>query len=163
MLLTSLIVFFSLLAGRLWLATFTRVDVLSTSNGEHNVCVRAGRLVWRRLGGVPHPSHHALRATCMQVLPFVEMHCRWELQEECSDLHALMERFDSERELESHELGRSLLFMIRNDDIGYPAMAQSALPQAREDPFALIWERLAAAEVAIQDLQPQVPLLQGFA
>ena len=42
-------------------------------------------------------------------------------------------------------------------------MAQSALPQAREDPFALIRERLAAAEVAIQDLQPHVPLLQGFA
>ena len=93
----------------------------------------------------------------MQVLPLVEMYCRWELQEECGDLHALMERFNSELELETHHLGRSLLFMIQNDEIGFPAMAQVDVPQAREDPFALIRERLAAAEFAIQDLQPQVP------
>ena len=157
MLLTSLSVFFSLLSGYLCLATFTCVDVFSVSIGDHNFCVGAGRLVWRRHAGLPHPSHHSIRATCMQVLPLVEMYCRWELQEECGHLYALMQRFDSELELETHHLGRSLLFMIRNDDIGFPAMAQVDVPQAREDPFALIRERLAAAEFAIQDLQPQVP------
>ena len=125
--------------------------------------MRAGRLVWRRHGGLPLPSHHAIRATCMQVLPLVEMYIKWELQEECGDLRALMERFDSEPELESHELGRSLLFMIRHDEIGFPVMAQLDAPRAREDPFAIIRERLAAAEYAIHDLQPQVPLLRGFA
>jgi len=57
----------------------------------------------------------------MQLLPLVEMYCRWELLEDCSNLEALMWRFDSEAELESNDLGRALLFMIRNDEDGLPA------------------------------------------
>ena len=45
------------------------------------------------------------------------MFCKWELQEDCTNLRALMLRFDSEEELDSHELGRSLLFMVRNEDV----------------------------------------------
>jgi hypothetical protein len=54
----------------------------------------------------------------MQLLPLVEMYCRWELEEDCSDLNALMRRFDSESVLETHELGRSLLLMLRDEDDG---------------------------------------------
>lgn len=54
----------------------------------------------------------------MQLLPLVEMYCKWELKEDCSNLQELMLQFDSEAELETHELGRSLLHMLRDDDIG---------------------------------------------
>lgn len=69
-----------------------------------------------------------------------------------------MLRFDSESELESHELGRSLLSMIRDDDIGHvnlPIRA-SALPHA--SPFHLVRERLASAGLAIRALHAQVHL-----
>jgi len=94
------------------------------------------------------------------LLPLVEMYCKWELQEDCSNLHALMLRFDSERELESHELGRSLLFMIRDEDMGFPSWPRHSIVNAANNPFEAIHERLAAADLAIRDLQAQVSLLR---
>ena len=38
-----------------------------------NVSVCAGVLVWRRFHVSSNPSHHAVRAACMQLLPLVEM------------------------------------------------------------------------------------------
>ena len=58
----------------------------------------------------------------------MEMFCRWELLEDCNDLQGLLVRFDSEAELESHELGRALLFMIRNDDSGLPTSSPRVHP-----------------------------------
>jgi hypothetical protein len=46
------------------------------------------------------------------------MYCKWELEEDCSNLWALMLRFDSEADLETHDLGRSLLLMLRSDGPG---------------------------------------------
>ena len=95
----------------------------------------------------------------MQLLPLVEMYCKWVLEEDCTDLRALMLRFDSEQDLESHELGRSLLCMLRDDDIGLH-MLQSRMPvQDMRNPFDLLRERLAAAAVAIRDLHGQVHIL----
>ena len=74
--------------------------------------------MWRRHESASNPSHHALRATCMQLLPLVEMYCKWELQEDCTNLRALMLCFDSEVALETHELGRSMLLMLDDDDNG---------------------------------------------
>lgn len=118
--------------------------------------VSAGQLVWRRHTQFPPPSHHALRTTCMQLLPLVEMFCKWELQEDCSDLESLMHRFDSESELESHELGRSLLYMIRNDDAALPQFFRHEPILVPGNPFAALRERLAAVDLAIHDLRPQV-------
>ena len=123
------------------------------------VFVAAGCLVWRRHSGLPLPSHHALRDTCTQLLPLVEMYCKWELEEDCSNLQSLMLRFDSERELQSHELGRSLLFMIRDEDMGFETMARSNAVIAPTNPFDAVRERLAAADFAIRDLHAQVNLL----
>ena len=112
--------------------------------------------MWRRHRGLPRPSHRVLRATCVHLLPLVEMFCKWELQDDCSDLQSLMHRFDSESELESHELGRSLLFMIRNDDMGLHTLPQRSTEDAPVNPFDAVRERLAAAELAIRALAPQV-------
>lgn len=86
------------------------------------------------------------------------MWLRWELQEECGDLHALMLRFDSERELETHELGRSLLCMLRDEQMGLQSLPRADVVPVRDNPFDLIRDRLAAAEVAIRGLQPQVSI-----
>lgn len=51
-----------------------------------DVCAVTGQLVWRRHRGPNPPSHHALRGTCVQLLPLLEMYCKWELQEDCSNL-----------------------------------------------------------------------------
>ena len=112
--------------------------------------------MWRRHVQFPPPSHHVLRSTCMQLLPLVEMYCRWELQEDCSDLRALMLRFDSEHELRSHELGRSLLFMLHDDDVGLDIFPDHGLNIVRPNPFDDIRERLRAADSAIIGLQSQV-------
>ncbi len=48
----------------------------------------------------------------MQLLLIMEMFCKYELQDDCNDLRALMLWFDSEVQLQSHELGRLLLSMI---------------------------------------------------
>ena len=112
--------------------------------------------MWRRHNGLPRPSHRVLRATCLHLLPLVEMFCKWELQEDCSDLASLMHRFDSETELESNELGRSLLYMIRNDDMGFHTLPQRISFNASVNPFEAVRERLAAAQLAIRDLSEQV-------
>jgi hypothetical protein len=102
----------------------------------------------------------------MQLLPLVEMYCRWELLEDCSNLEALMWRFDSEAELESNDLGRALLFMIRNDEDGLPASTPHIQRQEAVDlvpcPFELLRGRLAAAGAAIRTLQPQVLAVMGY-
>ena len=116
----------------------------------------AGRLVWRRHPGVPLPSHHSIRGTCTQLLPLLEMYCKWELQEDCSNLQSLMVRYDSERELQSHGLGRSLLFMIRDEDLGFETMPRTDVLHAAPNPFDDIRERLVAADLAIRDLHGQV-------
>lgn len=118
-------------------------------------------LVWRRYGQLPSPSHHAIRTTCMQLLPLVEMYCKWVLEEDCNSLRALMCRFDSEIELESHELGRSLLFMIRDDDVGLHFEPLRSVTCEAASPFHELRERLSAASIAIHDLQPQVHKLES--
>jgi hypothetical protein len=67
-----------------------------------------------------------------------------------------MHCFDSETELESHELGRSLLYMIRNDDAGLPGFYRHEPINVPANPFADLRERLAAVDLAIHDLHPQV-------
>ena len=116
----------------------------------------AGRLVWRHHPGLPLPSHHAICGTCTQLLPLVEMYCKWELQVDCSNLHSLMVRFDSEQELLSHELGRSLLFMVRDEDLGFGTMVTTDAVIATINPFDAVRERLAAADLAIHSLHAQV-------
>ena len=112
--------------------------------------------MWRRHPELPRPSRRALRATCVHLLPLVEMFCKWELQEDCSNLQSLMHRFDSEAELESHELGRSLLLMIRDDDMGFHTLPVRASFNAHVNPFDALRERLVVAEQAIRVLHPQV-------
>ena len=41
----------------------------------------------------------SINATCLHVLPLVQVFCKWEFQENCGDLRALMWRYDSESEL----------------------------------------------------------------
>ena len=118
--------------------------------------------MWRRHGSAPNPSHHALRATCNQLLPLVEMFLKWELQEDCSNLHALMLRFDSERELQSHELGRSMLQMLRDDDTGLQILPPRIEFGSPSNPFDDIRSRLAAVDASLQAMQPQVHLAVGF-
>jgi hypothetical protein len=118
--------------------------------------------VWRRHADRPLPSHHALCTTCIQLLPLVEMYCKWELEEDCSDLRTLMLRFDYETDLQSHELGRSLLSMLHDDNLGvhnFPHQLDIASPV---DPFELFRERLATAGTAIRGLQQQVSMLACF-
>ena len=118
--------------------------------------VYTGQLVWRRHVHFPPPSHHDLRNTCMQLLPLVEMYCKWELEEDCTSLWALMVRFDNELELESHELGRSLLFMVRDETTSLHVLPQVLPPVPITSPFDIVKERLAAAGLAIQSLHHQV-------
>ena len=67
-----------------------------------------------------------------------------------------MLRFDDELELETHELGRSLLFMLRSDEADL-YRAQSPVSRITHDnPFDAVRERLAAATSAIRNLQDQV-------
>lgn len=92
----------------------------------------------------------------MQLLPIVEMYCRWELQEDCTDLQSLMVRFDSEEELESHDLGRSLLYMVRDAEAEFGSLPLHVRTIQRADPFEDIRQRLAAVDVAIHGLHAQV-------
>ena len=112
--------------------------------------------MWRRHDSTSHPSRRALRATCMQLLPLVEMFCKWELQEDCSDLRALMLRFDSEAALGTHDLGRSLLEMLRNDDTGLHVLPTPTHFPSPLNPFDEFRSCLAVVDTAIQALQPQV-------
>ena len=118
-----------------------------------------GRLVWQHHVHSPPPSRHAIRNTCMQLLPLVEMFCKWELEEDCSDLISLMRRFDSQHQLESHELGRSLLAMLEDEDGRFETPPHHVPIAARPNPFEAVRERLAAAALAIRDLQVQACLL----
>ena len=123
---------------------------------------KLGQLVWSRHSRPPPPSHHVLRNTCMQLLPLVEMYCRGESQEDCSNLRYLMARYDSEAELQTHELGRSLLSMIRDEDMGFKGLPRADPPGAPTDPFAGVRERLAAMDSVIRDLHPQVHIHTQF-
>ena len=73
-----------------------------------------------------------------------------------------MRRFDSPSELESSALGRSFLHMIREDDSGLPGTHARHSPDSSLNPFNAIRERLAAADFAIQELQPQVQSNPAF-
>ena len=98
----------------------------------------------------------------MQLLPLVEMYCKWVLHEDCSSLRALMLRFDNERELELHELGRSLLLMVRDDDDDGLDRVPSRVPGvAASSPFDAIRARLADVDVALRGLHPQVHAVMG--
>ena len=116
----------------------------------------SGHLVWRRLPHLHAPSHHTIRCTCMQLLPLVEMFCKWELQEDCADLKALVRRFDSEDELGSHELGRALLCMVNDDDDGLDSLPRLERIVPPSNPFAVLRERLAVVDFAIGGLRPHV-------
>lgn len=118
--------------------------------------------MWRQHCGLPLPSHHLLRTTCMQLLPLMEMYCKWELEEDCNNLRSLMLRFDSELELEAHELGRSLLFMVQDDDMGLNSLPQRVRPTSQPNPFDVVRERLAAVGSTIRDLHPQVHLFSNY-
>ena len=67
-----------------------------------------------------------------------------------------MLRFDSEMELETHELGRSLLAMLGSDDVGLYHLQTPVSRITHDNPFDAVRERLAAATSAIRDLQDQV-------
>ena len=121
-----------------------------------NCYLPPGTLVWRRHVHSPYPSHHAIRTTCTQLLPLVEMYCKWDLQEDCSRLCDLMLRFDSEVELESHALGRSLLSMVRDDDGGFVTLPQPVTFIPTVSPFDAVRHRLDAAALAIRGLGLQV-------
>ena len=118
----------------------------------------SGQLVWRRHAGRSAPSRHAIRATCTQLLPLVEMYCRWVLQEDCSNLRTLMLRFDSEAQLETDVLGRALLLMVRDDDDGLEMYTRRLQVDAPVNPFEAILSRLSAVDIAFQGLQAQVHL-----
>ena len=98
----------------------------------------------------------------MQLLPVVEMFCKWILEEDCSNLHQLMLRCDDERELESHELGRSLLSMIRDDNADLEMLPRPIRIDPPSNPFEVIRAGLAAVEVALRGLRPQVHVVMGF-
>lgn len=102
----------------------------------------------------------------MEFFPLVEMYCRWELLEDCSDLQGLLLRSDLEAELETHELGRVFLYMVRNDDSGLPTSLPKVHPGAPidivADPFETMRERLAVVDSAIRTPQPQVLAFVGY-
>ena len=87
------------------------------------------------------------------------MYCRWELEEDNTSLQNLMLRFDSELELESHDLGRSLLAMMRDNVDEFQGLPRlhSSIPST--NPFEALRERLEAAQLAIHDLHVEVQLL----
>ena len=93
----------------------------------------------------------------MQLLPLVEIYCKWELQEDCTDLYALVLRFDSELELDPHELGRLLLAMVRDDDDDFVGLSRQDPTPRTLNPFDVVKERLEAAHIAIPDVRGQVP------
>ena len=86
-------------------------------------------------------------------MPLVEMYCKYELEEDYGNLVALMHRFDSEAELETHDLGRSLLLMLRNDSAGLEIRPQRLHFDRPENPFEAIRSRLAAVDLAFRGLQ----------
>ena len=112
--------------------------------------------MWQRFAHSPPPARHVIQASCMQLLPIVEMFCKYEFQDDCSDLRGLMLRFDSEVQLQSHELGRALLSMIGSDGAHFECLPRSLPIAPRPNPFQGVRDRLALAALAIQDLNAQV-------
>lgn len=112
----------------------------------------------------PAPLRQGIIATCTLILPLVEMFCRYELQEDCGDLEALMLRFDSEIELESHELGRSLLFLVRDGegDVRLEHVSRRTQVDAPANPFDAVRARLATVDLAIRGLHAQVHFIIVF-
>ena len=98
----------------------------------------------------------------MQLLPLVEMYCKWELEEDCSNLRSLMIRFDSEEQLGSHALRCSLLSMIRDDGSDGDTLPVRMPVVAQPNPFDAIRQRLATTGEAIQELRAQVFLVQAY-
>lgn len=84
------------------------------------------------------------------------MYCKWELQEDCTNLGELVRRFDSEAELLSHDLGRSMLQLVRDDDVGLHQLLPRTRTAPAPNPFDAIRTSLAAVDNAFQGLQPQV-------
>ena len=123
-----------------------------------SVRVGAGQLVWRRFDPGCIPSHRVVCTTCVQLLPLIEMWCKWELQEDCSNLWELMLRFDSEADLATHNLGRSMLLMLHDDDVGMQIVHPQVQMSAPVGAFEAIRTRLAVIGSELQSLQPQVHL-----
>lgn len=73
-----------------------------------------------------------------------------------------MLRFDSESELESHALGRSLLSMIRDDCIDFDTLRTRMPVVAQPNPFDALRHRLATTTLAIRELHAQVHLVLAF-
>ena len=67
-----------------------------------------------------------------------------------------MHRFDDEGELQSHELGCSLLCMLQDDDVSFGGLHQHLEPVVHANPFEELRHRLAAVGTAIHDLHPHV-------
>ena len=124
-----------------------------------NGFVSSGQLVCRRHAGPAPPSRRAIHDSCTQLLPLIEMYCKWVLQEDCSDLHSLMLRFESEAELQTHEPGRSLLMMLRDDDGPLQDLPHQTAADTPANLFDVMRNRLAAADLAIRELNPQVHIL----
>ena len=70
-----------------------------------------------------------------------------------------MHRFDSQHELESHALGRSLLAMLADEGGCFESAPEEAPIAARPSPFDSVRERLAAAASTIRHLEVQAYLL----
>ena len=71
-----------------------------------------------------------------------------------------MHRFDSQHELESHALGRSLLAMLADEGGCFETAPEQAPIAARPSPFDSVRERLAEAASAIRHLQVQAHLFE---
>lgn len=134
-----------------------------SSHSIANLHVCAGQLVWRRHPHPPPPSRQLLRTTCTQMLPLVEMFCRWELQEDCGNLRELMLRFDSEVELQTHALGRSLLGMIRDADNELEGLPRRPLVDPAPNPFDAVRDKLASVDTALRNLHAQVQIVDLIA
>jgi hypothetical protein len=67
-----------------------------------------------------------------------------------------MLRFDSELELETHDLGRSLLAMVRDANDEYQGLPRLDSPILATNAFEGVRERLQAAQLAILELQVEV-------
>ena len=81
-------------------------------------------------------------------------------------MQALMERFASISELKTHDLGRSLLRMVRDEENGLLSFSErrhaEPSPSRRTDPFGAVRARLASVDLAFQGLLAQVLIVIGF-
>jgi len=84
------------------------------------------------------------------------------LQDDCSNLRQLMLRFDSKVALQTHELGHSLLLMVRDDDVGLQNLPPRQFAVSFVNPFDAIRARLAEVDHAFASLHAQVQLDVDF-